>query len=79
MLKTLLERIAQGGTWTVESLADELNITPALVESMLDDLTRRGYLKPVQGGCSGACASCGMATGCIRQAGRRIWTLNTEK
>lgn len=79
MLKTLLERIAQGGTWTVESLADELNITPALVESMLDDLTRRGYLKPAQGGCSGTCASCGMAAGCIRQAGRRMWTLNTEK
>jgi len=79
MLKKLLARIAQGGTWTVESLADELNVTPALVETMLDDLTRRGYLKSVQGGCGGVCASCSMAGGCIRQAGRRLWTLNPLK
>ncbi len=79
MLKLLLERIAGGGTWTVEALAEELNATPALVETMLDDLTRRGYLKPVQNGCSGACASCGMAAGCIQHAGQRLWTLNTAK
>ncbi len=81
MLKQLLDRLTGGGTWTVESLAEELDVTPALVETMLDDLTRRGYLKPVQSGCSGACASCTMSKGCIQHAGQRasqrMWTLNS--
>jgi hypothetical protein len=58
MLKALLERIAQGGTWTVESLARELDTTPALVEMMLDDLERQGHLKRTQAGCDGHCANC---------------------
>jgi DeoR/GlpR family transcriptional regulator of sugar metabolism len=58
MLKALLDRIAQGGTWTVESLARELDTTPALVDMMLDDLERQGHLKRVQAGCSSHCASC---------------------
>lgn len=70
MLKSLLDRLAAGGTWTVESLAEQLDVTPALVKTMLDDLARRGYLQPLPGGCSGACASCAMSKSCVQHTDR---------
>ncbi len=68
MLTQLLDRIAQGGAWTVESLAEALQITPRLVEMMLQELTARGYLEHTTGGCAGACTSCAMASHCIKGA-----------
>ena len=75
MLRQILERVREGGTWTVAGLAEELDTTPALVEAALEELARRGYLRPVGGTCSGACASCPLGSGCVRSPGERIWAL----
>ena len=75
MLRQLVDRIAQGRSWTVEELAGELGTTPQLVTAMLEDLARRGYLKPVGAACSGACASCSMSAGCIKGAFEQVWTV----
>ena len=76
MLKQILDCLADGRSWTVETLAGELGTTPEMVTAMLDQLVRQGYLKPVGGACSGECASCSMAQGCIKGMGSRLWTLS---
>ena len=77
MLRQILERVREGGTWTVAGLAAELDTTPQLVEVALEELTRRGYLKPVGAACPGSCASCPLGFGCVRSQGDggRAWTL----
>ena len=80
MLKQLLNCVAAGRTWTTESLAQALGTTPELVTLMLEDLTRRGYLKAVGDACHGACASCSLAGHCVAsnascEPSKRAWTL----
>jgi hypothetical protein len=75
MLRQILERVSQGGTWSVAVLADELDTTPQLVEAALDELARRGYLKPVGAACSSACASCPLGGSCAKRPGERVWSL----
>ncbi len=75
MLRQILARISEGGTWSVAALADELDATPELVEAALDELARRGYLKPVAAACSGSCASCPLGGGCVRSPGERVWSM----
>jgi hypothetical protein len=74
-LRRVLDRIGQGGTWTTKSLASELGMTPLLVEMMVRDLEQRGYLKLVSSACSGACASCSLTNGCIKESSQKVWTL----
>ena len=78
MLSQLLELLREGGTHRVADLARELETTPALVEAMLEDLDRMGYLKRVVGECGGGCAECSLAGLCTTGEGKRVWTL-TEK
>jgi DeoR/GlpR family transcriptional regulator of sugar metabolism len=78
MLKQIVQHIADGGTWTIETLAHELDTTPELVTSMLEQLVRQGYLKPAGGACAGGCASCSMAQGCVKGMGNRMWTLRSK-
>jgi len=75
MLYRLLELLRAGGTHRVSDLARELETTPELVEAMLEDLARMGYLRQVGGECSGACASCPLAGWCTAEASGRVWTL----
>ena len=78
MLNRLLELLRAGGTHRMADLACELETTPALVEAMLEDLARMGYLKQVGGECAGGCAGCSLAGLCTTGEGGRVWTL-TEK
>ncbi|MGB9776909.1 MAG: FeoC-like transcriptional regulator [Anaerolineae bacterium] len=64
MLERLLEILQRGGTYRVSDLARALDTTPALVEMMLEELARAGYVKPVAT-CTEACASCPLADSCI--------------
>jgi hypothetical protein len=74
-LNRLLELLQAGGTHRVTGLARELGATPELVEAMLEDLTRMGYLKPVGGECGGGCAGCSLAGLCATGKDGRVWTL----
>ncbi len=78
MLNRLLELLRVGGTHRVADLARELEITHELVEVMLEDLARMGYLKPVGETCAERCATCPLAGLCAAGEGGRVWTL-TEK
>ncbi|HIC92750.1 MAG TPA: winged helix-turn-helix transcriptional regulator [Anaerolineae bacterium] len=78
MLKELLQLVARGGTRTRAELARELGVSEGLVEQMLEDLARMGYLKPVEGGCASQCAACPLARTCAAGTPTRVWAL-TEK
>jgi hypothetical protein len=81
MLSQLLEVLGAGGTHRVADLARELETTPELVEVMLEDLTRMGYLKLVGEECAEGCAACPLAGRCavgapsLGAGGGRVWAL----
>jgi hypothetical protein len=78
MLDRLLELLRAGDTRRVADVAHELDTTSELVEVMLEDLCRMGYLKRVRGACGGKCAACPVAGMCAVGGDERLWAL-TEK
>lgn len=58
MLERLLNRILQDHVVSVAELAGELDTSPEMIESMLAQLERLGYLEAVQGCDDGMCAGC---------------------
>jgi hypothetical protein len=64
MLEYVLKRVAGGGIHSVSELARELDTTETLVEQMLEDLERMGYLRRVALGCGGHCDGCEAASAC---------------
>jgi len=75
MLDRLLALLRAGGTHRVADLARELETTPGLVEVMLEDLVRMGYLNPVGGECGEGCAGCSLAGLCATGKNGRVWAL----
>jgi len=59
-------------------LAQRLDVSEELLQQMIEELVRIGYLKPVVGDCNDRCAGCPFAAQCAIGGAGRIWTL-TEK
>ncbi len=60
----LLRLLGEGGISSTAELARRLDISEGLVGLMVEDLTRRGYLAPLDAGCSSGCDACGLAAAC---------------
>ncbi len=73
MLEAVLASVAEGGLRSVRDLARQLDVPESLVDTMLHDLARRGYLRAVDS-CQQACDHCA-ADGCISLASGKVWTL----
>jgi len=78
LLQRLLEAVARGGTHTRSELARELGVSQELLQGMIDDLARRGYLRPTGEGCDEHCATCLLHDTCAVGSPGQIWAL-TEK
>ena len=79
MLMTLLEKVARGGFQQPADLAAELGIPVSLVEQMLSDLERMGYLKKAMGACSPSnCAHCKVACALPVQKAGQAWLLTPK-
>ena len=78
MLEELLRLVADGGIHSYADLAEALDVPGALLEQMLDDLARMGYLRRASGGCPGYCAHCPQANLCAVGGHGKIWAL-TER
>jgi hypothetical protein len=87
VLERLLCLLARGGVHTPAELAAELGVSESLLEQMLADLSRMGYLRPVlnptclpsPNGHSVLCAQCPLSSTCaVAGSGARVWTL-TDK
>jgi DNA-binding IclR family transcriptional regulator len=75
MLEILLRIVASKGTVHSVELARRLGVSGALMENMLLELSRQGYLKAVVDGCSVPCERCPLRTACRFQRQARIWAL----
>ena len=78
MLQRLLDLVAEGGLRSYADLARELGVSEGLVGQMIEDLARRGYLRPVAGSCESRCTGCSLAETCAAGGPTRVWAL-TEK
>jgi hypothetical protein len=77
-LEDLLSRLISDTVHTLHELAADLSISPGLLEQMLWDLDRGGYIRAIETSCDVACQSCPYHGGCRVTHGERIWTV-TEK
>ena len=78
MLERLLSLVGRGGVHSYADLARQLDVSEELLEQMLQDLARMGYLRPVTQGCEAHCAGCTLEGTCAIGGPTRVWTL-TEK
>jgi len=69
MLNDLLQLLGDGGVHSTAELARRLGVSEALLAAMTGDLTRRGYLAPVDNGCGTGCDGCGMGKACAPASG----------
>jgi hypothetical protein len=75
LLHDLLARLANGGIYTLAQLAGELRLDQGLLEQMLSDLERAGYVRLATSCCSSECAHCASREHCQSAPARRIWTV----
>lgn len=78
MLETILRIVASKGTECSSELARRLGVSHTLMENMLDELMRQGYLKAVVADCSIPCERCPMHTACLFGKQARIWALSPK-
>jgi hypothetical protein len=89
MLERLLGLLATGGVHTPAELAARLGVSAGLLDQMLTDLSRMGYLRQVgDSACapspdapSDRCDGCPLVGGCaigMDKSGGRVWAL-TDK
>ena len=76
-LQDLLHLVAEGGVHSYDELAEKLALSLPLLEAMLEDLGRLGYLRPAETACGDNCHDCPMG-GCSVAGRGRLWAL-TEK
>jgi hypothetical protein len=77
VLAVLLKKVQGGGLYKVSDLARQLGTTPQLVEMMLEELERRGYLKGTGIACSDHCTGCPVID-CLGSV-QRSWTLKDKQ
>lgn len=76
-MRRLLAAAAEGGLGNLHDLALRLGVSPALVQLMLGELSRRGYVRPA-GDCAPACGACSLQPACHAGPERRmagLWVL----
>lgn len=78
MIEELLRYLASGQTYTLSTLAQAVGVSEELIERMLADLERGGYVVTADMACEGHCEGCPMGSLCAMTHGKRIWSL-TEK
>jgi hypothetical protein len=74
MLDKLLDLLHDPRTHSLADLADALNTTPTMVETMLETLERMGRVRQVKG-CADNCHGCPMEGACTPGRDARIWAL----
>jgi hypothetical protein len=78
MLLKLLQIIHSGHVRGVKQLAQQLDVSEALLEGMVDQLVRMGYLRPVEADCLAACNGCPESAMCKPVGSGRLWTLTED-
>ena len=77
-LQDILVRLALGPVRTLDQLAEELDVDRTLLEQMLLNLERAGYVLSARASCDLKCRGCDDQDLCRLIHSGRIWTI-TEK
>jgi len=78
MLRELMRMMAEGQVGSEAELANRLGVSAGLVEQMLEDLTRKGYLNRFGDLCVAGCKACPLSGRCGGEPAIKGWIL-TEK
>lgn len=78
VLELILRLAVNRGTVDAGLISDALDLSPALVSSALEELTRQGYLRLVVTGCASPCAGCPSRAACLFGSPPRIWSLTPK-
>ena len=78
MLEQILKQLQQGDSTSVPDLARQLNVSERLVEQMLAELVRLGYLRPVDTCNQQACTGCPQKTSCGFHRPLQAWVVVKE-
>ena len=78
MFEQLLKHIQGGGTTSVAALARQLAVSEALVEQMLAELERLGYLRAVDSCGQAGCTGCPQSAACQPRRAVRLWEVNEK-
>jgi hypothetical protein len=73
MLEQLLKQLQQGGAYSVPALARQFSVSEQLVEQMLAELVRLGYLHPLDTCNLETCAGCPQHASCRTQRPVQTW------
>ena len=75
MLYRLLQIACSAGVHSLNQLARQLDVSEALLESMIDRLAQMGCLKTLDGACADSCCGCPMSSPCSIGSSGRVWVL----
>ena len=78
MLEQVLMQVGQGGVHSYADLARQLAISEELLEQMLQDLARMGFIRPVADVCGIHCTGCPQTKACATERRARVWALMDE-
>jgi len=70
--------MAAGGALSLGDLARQLELPPALLEAMMENLEQMGYLQALEGGCKKSCGSCSAKGICAMIGGGKVWSLSEK-
>ena len=73
-----MRHLAHEGTACSSELAYTLGVSPALVESLLEHLVRRGYLRLLVPGPAAPCERCPLRAACLYRWQPRVWALSAK-
>jgi hypothetical protein len=79
MLMRLLRLVAEGGVHSYTTLVGQLGVSTGLLEQMLQDLSRMGYVAPVGGACdTSQCRHCPLGGSCATDTQCNVWALTAK-
>lgn len=78
MLEQVLQTISAGGLHSLHQLAAQLQVSDELLESMIHELVRMGYLQPLAVSCDERCQHCPQASVCGIGGSGRAWVLTSS-
>jgi len=76
MLERLLKEVRLGGTIQPAELALRLDTSPAMVQAMLADLERMGYLRALDACSTEACSGCPFTSACAQAKPAKTWIVS---
>ena len=75
----MLQLVAEGGVHSYATLTRRLGVSKGLLEQMLRDLARMGYIAPVGGACdTSQCHHCPLGGSCATDTQGNVWVLTAK-